>query len=90
MKQIERRLIELESKYKATDERFHEKKTKEFMNKYGVHEVNFFILLSGNKFDSVFLEKYKDINLKAARKDYLEILKIGKEIEDKKNKLKDI
>ncbi len=87
---LEKRLKKIESKYENTDEVVFQNRMTKFFIKHGTMSVEEFFALLNNKLDGFSPNQRRRFIENGTRKELLEIMKVGEEIEEKKNKLRDI
>ena len=87
---LEKRLKKIESKYENTDEVVFQNRLTKFFIKHGMMSVKAFVALLHNKLGGLPPNQRRWFIENGTRKELLEIMKFGEEIEEKKNKLREI
>lgn len=87
---LEKRLKKIESRYENTSEVVFQNRMTKFFIKHGTMSVEEFVGLLNNKLGGLSPNQRKRFIENEARKELLEIIKFGEEIEEQKNKLRDI
>jgi len=88
-KSQEKRLSDLEERYKIKDEDVLEKKIDEFFEKFGTEGIFTFFAFLGNGLDSFNPDELRKLKASGTIKELLKIDELGKEIEEKRRKLRE-